>query len=406
LEIAAATGRYESEEWRVRKDGSKFWANATISALREETGDLHGFAVVIRDMTIAHEAKVLLEKAYWEVQQLKDKLAQEKRYLESEIRSEHGFEEIVGKSQSIRYVLRQVEKVASTATTVLIQGETGTGKELIARAIHNLSSRREKTFVKLNCAAIPTGLLESELFGHERGAFTGAIMQKIGRFELAHQGTIFLDEVGEIPLDLQVKLLRVLQEQEFERLGSTRTQRVDIRVLAATNRDLARMVADKEFRSDLYYRLNVFPVTVPALRDRRDDIPALVNFFTKKYSRQHNKSIVRISDAMMNALCEYAWPGNIRELENVIERCIIISSSDTLELEGSLFEVRSEATLDPRSKTLEETERDLILRTLVECRWTLSGSSGAAAKLGVKRTSLQYKMKKLGITRPEGKART
>ena len=407
LEVATATGRCESEGWRVRKDGSKFWANATISALRKETGDLPGFAVLIRDMTIAHEAQVLLEKAYWEVQHLKDKLSQEKRYLEAEIRSEHGFEEIVGQSQAIRRVLRQVEKVAATSTTVLIQGETGTGKELIARAIHNLSPRRDKTFVKLNCAAIPTGLLESELFGHERGAFTGAIMQKIGRFELAHQGTIFLDEVGEIPLDLQVKLLRVLQEQEFERLGSIRTQRVDIRVLAATNRDLAQMVAEKQFRSDLYYRLNVFPINVPALRQRQDDIPDLVQFFTKKYARRLNKPISSISEVAMNALSEYSWPGNIRELENLIERCAILSSGEALEVDPSLLQLQcTPITTFPPATTLVEAERDLIRRTLIECKWILSGPSGAATKLGMKRTSLQYKMQKLGITRPQGKAET
>jgi len=297
-------------------------------------------------------------------------------------------------------VLRQIEKVAPTDTTVLIQGETGTGKELIARAIHNLSKRREKTFVKLNCAAIPTGLLESELFGHEKGAFTGAIMQKLGRFELAHQGTIFLDEVGEIPLELQVKLLRVLQEQEFERLGSIHTQHVNIRVLAATNRGLAQMVAEKQFRSDLYYRLNVFPIYIPALRQRGEDIPALVHFFTKKYSCQLNKPIGRISNATMNALCRYPWPGNIRELENIIERCVILSSGETLELDGSLLELRSDPKAPPPATTLEDAERDLISRTLTECRWVIGGASGAAAKLGMKRTSLQYKMQKLNITRP------
>jgi len=400
LKMAAATDRFEDEGWRVRKDGSQFWANVVITTLRDETGELQGFVKITRDMTESHEARVALEKSYQEVNELKDKLAHEKRYLESEIRSEQGFEEIIGQSQPLRAVLRQVEKVAPTDTTVLIQGETGTGKELIARAIHNLSKRREKTFVKLNCAAIPTGLLESELFGHEKGAFTGAIMQKLGRFELAHQGTIFLDEVGEIPLELQVKLLRVLQEQEFERLGSIHTQHVNIRVLAATNRGLAQMVAEKQFRSDLYYRLNVFPIYIPALRQRGEDIPALVHFFTKKYSCQLNKSIGRISNATMNALCRYPWPGNIRELENIIERCVILSSGETLELDGSLLELRSDPKAPPPATTLEDAERDLISRTLTECRWVIGGASGAAAKLGMKRTSLQYKMQKLNITRP------
>jgi PAS domain S-box-containing protein len=403
LKMAAAMGRFEEEGWRVRKDGTRFWANVVITALRDETDELQGFVKVTRDMTEPHEARVALERAYQEVKELKDKLAHEKRYLENEIRSEQGFEEIIGQSQPLRAMLRQVEKVASTTTTVLIQGETGTGKELIARAIHNLSKRREKTFVKLNCAAIPTGLLESELFGHEKGAFTGAVKQKLGRFELGHQGTIFLDEVGEIPLELQVKLLRVLQEQEFERLGSISTQHVDVRVLAATNRDLAQMVAEKQFRSDLYYRLNVFPIHIPPLRERGEDIPALVYFFTKKYSRQLTKPLLRISDATMNALCRYAWPGNIRELENIVERCAILSSGEILELDGSWLELRSDPSAPPHATTLEDAERELISQALKECRWVIGGASGTAVKLGMKRTSLQYKMQKLGITRPQRK---
>jgi PAS domain S-box-containing protein len=401
LKMATATDRCEDEGWRVRKSGARFWANVVVNAMRDETGELQGFVTVTRDMTEQHEARVALERTYQEVKALKDNLAHEKRYLESEIRSEQGFEEIIGQSQSLRAVLRQIEKVAPTNTTVLIQGETGTGKELIARAIHNLSKRREKTFVKLNCAAIPTGLLESELFGHEKGAFTGAVMQKLGRFELAHQGTIFLDEVGEIPLELQVKLLRVLQEQEFERLGSTRTQRVDIRVLAATNRDLAQMVAEKQFRSDLYYRLNVFPIHVPPLRERGEDIPPLLHAFTAKYSRQLNKPLLHIPDVTMKALCRYSWPGNIRELENIVERCVILSSGETLQLDGSQLELRSDSKAPLHATTLEEAERNHIHRTLIECRWVIGGPSGCAAKLGMKRTSLQYKMQKLGITRPQ-----
>ncbi|HEU4683939.1 MAG TPA: sigma 54-interacting transcriptional regulator [Nitrospira sp.] len=367
--------------------------------VRDEHGMIYGTAGIVIDIS---ERK----HAYEELKILKDKLAYEKQYLESEIRSELGFKEIIGHSQPLKVVLRQIEKVAPTDTTVLIQGETGTGKELIARAIHNLSKRRDKTFVKVNCATIPAGLMESELFGHQKGAFTGAIMQKVGRFELAHQGTVFLDEVGEIPPDLQVKLLRVLQEQEFERLGSTRTQHVDIRVLAATNRDLAEMVAEKQFRSDLYYRLDVFPIRVPALRQRSEDIPDLVRFFTKKYARQLNKPISRIADATMHALCSYTWPGNIRELENIIERCVILSAGETFDLDQPLTEFRADHETLRHATTLEEAERDLIRRTLIECRWVLSGPWGAAAKLGMKRTSLQYKMTKLGITRPQGKAKT
>lgn len=402
LKAAVTTGRFEDEGWRVRKDGSQFWADVVITALKDETGHLRGFVKITRDMTQSHAAKVELERSYQEVNALKDKLAHEKRYLESEILSEQGFEEIIGHCQPLRGVFRQIEKVAPTSTTVLIQGETGTGKELIARAIHRLSKRHEKTFVKLNCAAIPTGLLESELFGHEKGAFTGAIMLKLGRFELANQGTIFLDEVGEIPLELQVKLLRVLQEQEFERLGSTRTRHVDIRVLAATNRDLGQMVVEKQFRSDLYYRLNVFPINIPTLRQRQDDIPDLVQFFTKKYARRLNKPISSISEVTMNALSEYSWPGNIRELENLIERCVILSSGEALELDPSLLQLHSHHTTLSTATSLVEVERDLIRRTLIECRWVLSGPWGAATKLGMKRTSLQYKMQKLGITRPPG----
>jgi len=393
--MAGEIDGYTLDKRWIRKDGRVIDSIMSAKCMRRADGSVDYFVKLVQDIT---ERK----QAYEELRILKDKLAYEKQYLESEIRSERGFEEIIGQSQPLRVVLRQIEKVAPTDTTVLIQGETGTGKELIARAIHNLSKRRDKTFVRVNCAAIPTGLLESELFGHQKGAFTGAIKQKVGRFELGHEGTIFLDEVGEIPLELQVKLLRVLQEQEFERLGSTRTQHVDIRVLAATNRDLAHMVAEKQFRSDLYYRLNVFPIRAPALRQRSEDIPDLVRFFTKKYARQLNKPISRISDATMQALCRYTWPGNIRELENIIERSAILSASETLELDQPLLEFHSDDETPRDATTLEEAERDLIRRTLIECHWVLSGPSGAAKKLGMKRTSLQYKMQKLGIARPRG----
>jgi formate hydrogenlyase transcriptional activator len=278
-------------------------------------------------------------------------------------------------------------------------GETGTGKELIARAVHDLSRRRERTLVRINCAAIPTGLLESELFGHERGAFTGAIAQKIGRFELADGGTIFLDEVGDIPLELQPKLLRVLQEHEFERLGSTRTKRVDVRVVAATNRDLGEMVAAGTFRSDLYYRLNVFPIAIPPLRERPEDIPPLVRYFVQKFARRMNKRIDTIPEDGMAALCRYAWPGNVRELENAIERAVILTSGPVLRVPVSEF--RRSAVPPSGDGTLEATEREAILRTLRETRWVLGGPHGAATRLGLKRTTLQSRMRKLGISRAE-----
>ena len=337
--------------------------------------------------------------AFKEIAELKNKLAEEKLYLEDEIRTEFNFEEIVGDSAVLKLILRQVETVAPTDSTVLIQGETGTGKELVARAIHNLSNRRERTFVKVNCAAIPTGLLESELFGHERGAFTGAIARKIGRFELAHGGTLFLDEVGDIPLELQPKLLRVLQEQEFERLGSTRTIRVDVRVVAATNRDLARMVAEREFRSDLYYRLNVFPLLMPPLRDRHEDIPQLVRYLAQKYARRMNKRIESIPSETLDALTRYHWPGNVRELENLIERAVILSAGPALRVPLAELKPPAEAATEALV-TLEAAERQHILRALEETNWVLGGPRGAATRLGMKRTTLQSRMSKLGITRP------
>jgi len=333
-----------------------------------------------------------------EIDRLKNQLHAENIYLRQELDTEQHWDEIVGQSKVLKKVLTLVEQVAPTNACVLIEGETGTGKELIAQAIHRLSDRKEQAFVKLNCAAIPTGLLESELFGHEKGAFTGAIAQRIGRFELADRGTIFLDEVGEIPLEPQVKLLRVLQEQEFERLGSTRTIRVDVRLVAASNRDLAQMVAQREFRNDLYYRLKVFPIMVPPLRERVEDIPLLVRYFTERYTRQFNKPITRITSETMTALCLYPWPGNVREIENFIERSVILSQGATLEAPlGELRHLNSKAV---EVITLEGVEREHILRALNECNWVIAGASGAAAKLGMKRTSLQYKMQKLGITRP------
>jgi formate hydrogenlyase transcriptional activator len=365
---------------------------------------------------VAAQVAIAVENAlaFRQIDALKDKLAEEKLYLEEEIRNAYNFEEIVGDSAALRRVLAQVELVAPAGTTVLIQGETGTGKEVIARAVHNLSPRRERTFVKINCAAIPSGLLEAELFGHERGAFTGALTQKIGRFELADHGTLFLDEVGDIPLELQPKLLRVLQEQEFERLGSNRTQRVDVRVVAATNRDLSKLVAERAFRSDLYYRLNVFPIHIPALRERREDVPLLVRYFVQKFSRRLNKIVEYVPADAMDALANYAWPGNIRELENLIERAVLLSpgkelrvphaelksapgvGDDVLSVSSLLMSVPSA----PSISTLEEAERQHVLRALRQTEWRIAGPKGAAVLLGMKRTTLQARMRKLGIRRP------
>ena len=349
---------------------------------------------------VASQFAIAVENAlvYQQITELKNKLAEEKLYLEQEIHTEHRFGEIIGDSLALRTVLKQVETVAPTDSTVLILGETGTGKELIARAIHRLSGRHERTFVKLNCAAIPTGLLESELFGHERGAFTGAVAQKIGRFELADGGTLFLDEVGDIPVELQSKLLRVLQEREFERLGGTRTIRVNVRLVAATNQDLIRMVGEHRFRSDLYYRLNVFPITMPSLRERAADIPSLVRYFVQQYAARMNKTIATIPTHAMDTLVRYHWPGNVRELENFIERSVILSQGTTLQV--PLAELKVSAGHGAQHiLTLQDAERDHILRALRESKWIIGGESGAAARLGMKRTTLNSKMHKLGIVR-------
>jgi formate hydrogenlyase transcriptional activator len=355
---------------------------------------------------VANQVAVAIDNAlaFQEIAALKDQLSQEKEYLEEEARTEHNFGEIVGRSDALGRVLKQVETVAPTSSTVLICGETGTGKELIARAVHELSPRRERTFVKLNCAAIPMGLLESELFGHEKGAFTGAVLQKVGRFELAHKGTLFLDEIGDIPLELQPKLLRVLQEQEFERLGGTKTMKVDVRLVAATNCDLTTMVADGRFRSDLYYRLNVFPVVLPPLRERTDDIPPLVRHFTQRFARGMGRRIETIPSGVMEALVQYPWPGNIRELQNVIERAVILSSGSSLQIPlGDLQPVVAKQPAPPTGETvtLADAEREHIIGALNETNWVVGGSKGAAARLGMKRSMLYWKMKKLGISRPE-----
>jgi formate hydrogenlyase transcriptional activator len=354
---------------------------------------------------IANQIAIGVENAlsYRQIVDRANKLSEEKLYLQDEIRTEYNFEEIVGESPALKKVLEQVQTVAPTDSTILILGETGTGKELVARAIHSLSARSEHTMVKVNCAAIPTGLLESELFGHEKGAFTGAIAQRIGRFELAHRGTLFLDEVGDISLELQPKLLRVLQEQEFERLGSARTIRVDVRLIAATNAHLSAKVAEKQFREDLYYRLNVFPVIIPPLRERREDIPLLVRYFAQKYARRMKKPIDTIPTKAMTTLTEYPWPGNVRELENFIERSVILARGTELQIPVSELTQRTKSAplASPNGfATLENAEREHIVRALSESNWVIGGPTGAAARLGMKRTTLQSRMIKLGITRP------
>jgi transcriptional regulator with GAF, ATPase, and Fis domain len=358
------------------------------------------------DLTTANRA---LQQAQEELSELTQKLAQENLYLEGEIRSDANFKEIIGKSQQLHRVLKLVETVAPTDSTVLIYGETGTGKELIARAIHDLSSRRPRTFVRLNCAAIPAGLLESELFGHEKGAFTGAFAQRIGRLELANNGTLFLDEIGDLPPELQPKLLRVLQEREFERLGSTRTLSTNVRLIAATNRDLSTMVQEGKFRSDLFFRLNVFPVDLPPLRERREDIPLLVRQFTEDFSRRMNKIIETISPGTMNSLCRYPWPGNVRELQNVIERAVILSRGPALVVPLAEMERHSTpeaaredtpvrfARRQPVRSILSDVDREQIIRALKDANGRVGGPDGAASRLGLKRTTFITRMKKLGI---------
>lgn len=355
---------------------------------------------------IANQIAGALENAlqFAEIEKLTNKLAEEKHYLEEEIQSEYNFAEIVGQSSALKKVLQQIKTVATTDSCVLICGETGTGKELIARAIHNLSHRSDRTLVKLNCSAIPTGLLESELFGHEKGAFTGAVAQRIGRFELAHKGTLLLDEIGDIPLELQPKLLRVFQESEFERLGSSRTQKVDVRLIAATNCDLNEMVAEKRFRSDLFYRLNVFPVTIPPLRDRREDIPLLAGYFVQKHARRMNKPIDSIGRRSIDALCEYDYPGNVRELENFIERAVILTSGRELNIPlGELVANQSAADtggLDngmPPLSSLDAVERTHIADVLQRTQGVVGGKGGAAEILGLPVSTLRHRMKKLGL---------
>jgi PAS domain S-box-containing protein len=370
-----------------RKDGSEFPVDIELGPIETEEGRI--VLSVIRDLTEKKEAEEALRRS-----------EQEKLYLEEEFNTEYRFEDIIGESVGLMRVLKHVETVAATDVTVLIQGETGTGKEAIARAIHQLSARNERTLVKLNCAAIPTGLLESELFGHEKGAFTGAIDRKIGRLELADKGTLFLDEIGDLPLELQPKILRALQEKEFERLGSTQTIPVNVRLVASTNRDLTQMVADKQFRSDLYYRLRVFPIMLPPLRERREDIPLLVRYFVDKHSRQLYKKIETVPSDTIRALKQWDWPGNIRELENFIERAVILTNGPVLRAPLSELEVPVE-TMPVQDSSLESNEREHILHVLRETKGKVAGPHGAAARLGLIRTTLNSKMKKLGIQRKD-----
>jgi formate hydrogenlyase transcriptional activator len=351
---------------------------------------------------VADQIAIAVENAlsFQQIVDLANKLTEEKLYLEDEIRANYNFAEIIGESPALKRVLKQVRTVAPTDSTVLIIGETGTGKELVARAIHDLSARRERTLVKLNCAAIPTGLLESELFGHEKGAFTGATSQRIGRFEIADRGTLFLDEIGDIPLELQPKLLRVLQEQEFERLGDAKTRRVDVRLVAATNCDLAQMVSAKQFRHDLYYRLNVFPILLPPLRERGEDIVLLANYFVQKFRQRFKKNIHAINQRSLDRLREYAWPGNIRELENFVERAVLLSEDETLSFDSPFNSSTNSplaATPQPALRTLEEIERDYILEVLRQTDGMVGGKGGAAEILGLPPSTLRSRMKKLGL---------
>ena len=383
--------------WLPLAGRKRFLGTLGVCSFQESAfsqGDLELLSEVANQVAIAVDNAL----AFQEIAELKDKLAEEKFYLEDEIRTEHNFEEIVGESPALQHVLQQVETVARTDSTVMILGETGTGKELIARAIHHLSNRRDRALVKLNCAAIPTGLLESELFGHEKGAFTGAIAQKVGRVELADKGTLFLDEVGDIPPELQPKLLRVLQEQEFERLGGTRTIRVDARLVVATNRDLNKMVAQREFRQDLFYRLNIFPVLVPPLRERATDIPMLVNFFVNKHAKKMGKRIEKVPTETMRALSRWHWPGNVRELENVIERALILSQGPVLNVPLAELKGGTLSTPNTEVETLAASERELILRALREGNGVIASAAG---KLGMKRTTLNSKMRKLHISRSD-----
>jgi len=396
--VAKGDGRTD-ELTCLAKGGEKIAAEISASTFIESDGGRQLFMAAVRDITERKQSEEALRKVHAEVQCLKDRLHAENIYLQEEIKTNRNFEEIIGNSSAIKKLLSNVEQVADTNATVLILGETGTGKELVARAIHNISNRRDRVLVKVNCATLHSNLIESELFGHKKGSFTGAIEDKSGRFELADNGTIFLDEIGELPIELQAKLLRVLQEGEFERLGDSKTVKVDIRVIAATNRNLKKGIEDGSFREDLYYRLNVFPLDVPALRQRKLDIPLLVNFFSLKFAKSQGKEIKNIPENMMKKLQSYSWPGNIRELENIIERAVILSKDGNLKLDDS-FDLRE--PLNPNAghhSTLEDVERKHIISVLDETNWTISGENGAAGLLGLNPNTLRSRIQKLGINR-------
>jgi len=383
-------------EYRLRtKSGQYLWFLARGQAVWNSQGEAIRMSGSIQDITERKQAELNLKAALCEIQELKEKLEFERAYLQEEIKLEYNYENIIGQSDGLKYVLYKVEQIAPGDTTVLVLGETGTGKELVARAIHHLSPRKDRALVKVNCATLPSNLIESELFGHEKGAFTGAHARQLGRFEVASGASLFLDEIGELPLELQPKLLRVIQDGEFERLGSSGTIKVDVRLIAATNRNLEQEVRRGRFREDLWYRLNIFPITVPPLRERIEDIALLVEFFVDKISKRLGKSIESIPVSVMNSLQEYHWPGNVRELENVLERAVINSSGPKLHLVDELKKPSKDSTA--AKKTLNEVERDYIVRVLEQTHWKVSGQNGAAQILGLDRSTLRARMRKLGI---------
>jgi PAS domain S-box-containing protein len=390
----------ETDEISFTQKGKLFHFKEIKFPVALDSGDI-GVGGIVMDITSLKEKEAHIQKAYDEIKQLKDQIEQENIYLRQEIGMENVFKEITGQSDALRYVLYRVEQVASTDTTVLILGETGTGKELVARAIHERSNRTDRPLVTVNCAALPANLIESELFGRAKGAFTGAHEKQIGRFELADKGTIFLDEIGELPLELQTKLLRVLQEGTFERLGSPHTIKVDVRVIASTNRDLREAMQKGNFREDLYYRLDVFPITIPPLRMRKDDIPLLVHTFMNKFSRKLGKRINKVPNASLKALQEYSWPGNVRELQHVIERAVIISPGTALCLTDALETPSAGDSPSDNTRRLKEREREHIFRILQETNWKIEGEKGAARILDINPNTLRYRMNKLGIYRPQ-----
>lgn len=392
---------HETDEVFWRKDGTPFPVEYISTPIRDEHGKLAGAVVTFKDITERKRADEALRNAHTEVEQLKSRLQAENLYLQEEIKLDHNFGEIITGSNGFKKVLARVEQVASTDATVLILGETGTGKELIARAVHYISPRNDRPLVKVNCAALPANLIESELFGHEKGAFTGALSRKIGRFELADGGTIFLDEIGDLPLELQAKLLRVLQEGEFERLGNPRPIKVDVRVIAATNRDLNKAIIAGNFREDLFYRLNVFPIALPPLRERKEDIPLLVRHFARKYRQKVGKVIDKIPQKVVTALQAYSWPGNVRELENIIERAVILSSGSTFEIDELLETLQATDAQPKPPLTLEEVERNHIIKVLEETGWRIEGKHGAAARLGLNPSTLRSRIEKLNIQKPQ-----